>query len=123
MRKPPCIRGLKEFKKGCPQRSWNGEDGCPAWVEADLKAKDGGNVRVAECLDLYRARLHWHTNALLLGNQQATESFRNNMTETDHNGNGRPKPDPAVMALIGVLDDMQKSRKLIEQNKLEGGPS
>jgi len=89
-------------------------------VEKELKAKDGRTVRVAECLDLYRARLHWHTNALLEGNQQATESFRNNMTEIGQDGKGRPKPDPAVMALIGVLDDMQKCRKMIEQDSPEG---
>jgi len=78
---PPCIRGLKQFaKKGCPMRPWSPADpgGCPAWVQKDIPDKSGGKAHIAECLDLYMARMAWHTNALLEGNQQAIESFRNN---------------------------------------------
>ena len=103
MKKPPCIRGLIAFKKGCPQRSWNGEDGCPAWVEVEMKSKNGEKITIKECLDLHMARLHFGTNMLLEGNQQAIETFRNNMSIE-----GSPKPDPAILALANIIDSSQK---------------
>jgi len=78
--KPPCIRGLPAFKKGCPQRVWSerNPDGCPAWVETRMPTKGGTEfIEIAECLDAYRVRLQFDTNRLLEGNAQAVESFRN----------------------------------------------
>ena len=97
MKKQPCIRGLNEFKKGCPRCCWNEEAGigCPAWIDKKMKAKNGEDIHIKECLDLYMARLHYSTNALLEGNQQAIEKFRNNMSVE-----GMPKPDPALKEIV-----------------------
>jgi len=74
--KPPCIRGLKEFKKGCPQRCWNGNDGCPAWME-EIIVENGKKKNHGACLEWWK--LFYARNALRLleGTQQATESNRN----------------------------------------------
>lgn len=95
---PPCIRGLKEFKKGCCQRSWNGKDGCPAWIERDkVPQSDGSFKDIKECLDLWMFRLAWTQCGLLEGNQQATESFRNGMIEQAADGSTRPKINQVVI--------------------------
>lgn len=91
---PPCIRGLKEFKKGCPQRSYNADDGtgCPAWIErSKVLQPDGSCKDIKECLDMWMFRLAWTQCGLLEGNQQATESFRNGMIENAPDGSTRPK--------------------------------
>ena len=108
MAKQPCIRGIQAFRKGCPMRPWNGEDGCPAWIEMEMQDKSGNRVLIKECLDLYMARLHYSTNALLEGNQQAVESFRNNMTTAKG-----PKPDPAVLRLLQVVEEINSLPKQI----------
>lgn len=112
--KPPCIRGLAAFKKGCPQHAWNGEDGCPAWIERDMDKKGGSEkIKVAECLDMFMARLAWGTNALLEGNQQSIESFRNGMVTTI-NGVAHPKPDPALAKIaLAVFDFSNPALALI----------
>lgn len=103
---PPCTRGLKAFKKGCPMRPWNGVDGCPLWVDIYLPTKEGERIRIEECVDLYQVRLQYSTNQLLEGNQQAIEKFRNNMSV-----DGSPKPDPAMirMAEMMAIQNFQKS--------------
>lgn len=108
MKKPPCIRGLKEFKKGCPCRPWDGETGCPAWAELlvtpngePLKQKD----KIGKCLDHWALDLQLKSLGLLEGNQQAIESFRNNMTV-----DGSPRPDPAVVGLLSVFEKYQQVR-------------
>ena len=115
MKKPPCIRGLAVFKKGCPQRGWDGEDGCPAWVDKTMTNQGGTEqYKIAMCLDLYMAHLQYDTNRLLEGNQQATESFRNNMSTPEG-----PKPDPAVLHLVHVMEEhkrvQQAASKMIGQ--------
>jgi hypothetical protein len=102
MKNPPCIRGLKEFKKGCPQQPWNGVSGCPAWVEllvtpegAPLKPKD----KIGKCIDHWDIELRLKALGLLEGNQRATESFRNNMS-TDRG----PRPDPALLKMINMIE-------------------
>ena len=61
--------------------------------------KKGGTecLEIKECVDIYMARLQFDTNVLLEGNQQAVESFRNNMSTASG-----PKPDPAVMKLLNM---------------------
>ena len=113
--KPPCIRGLAAFKKGCPER--DGEGGCPAWVELlvtprgePLKPKD----KIGRCIDRWQHEFQLTMLSLLEGNQQAVESFRNNMT-TD----GGPRPDPAVVHLVQLLEDRQRIQ--YEAAKMIGG--
>lgn len=57
-------------------------------------------IMIRECLDLWIARLHWGTNQLLEGNQQAIESFRNNMTVE-----GCPRPDPAMLRMLELIQN------------------
>ena len=79
MNLPPCIRNLKEFKKGCPQRKWDGESGCPAWIEMPVATK--GNPQHKEikgqCIDIWMWEFQWAALGSLEGNQQATEGNRN----------------------------------------------
>lgn len=98
--KPPCIRGLHQFKKGCPQKPWDGSEGCTAWIEEMVIDRDNPEKKRIEkkCLDLWMFTLAWHSNGLLEGNQQAVESFRNNMCY-----DGGPKPDPAMIHLVKTL--------------------
>ncbi len=104
---PPCIRGLKPYEKsGCPCRPWDGENGCPAWVELlvtpagePLKPKD----KIGKCLDHWDLELRLKSLGLLEGNQQAIESFRNNMSVT-----GSPKPDPALVRLVEVVEEYKE---------------
>ena len=77
---PPCIRGLKRFeKKGCPQKKWDGKEGCPAWIELSVSAI--GNPLQKEirkqCLDLWIWEFQWAGMGQREGMQQATESNRN----------------------------------------------
>lgn len=73
---------MKRFeKKGCPQRKWDGQDGCPAWIEMPVATR--GNPQHKEvkgqCLDLWLWEFQWAALGLLEGNQQATEESRNMM--------------------------------------------
>ena len=123
MSKPPCIRGLKQFKKGCPQREWNGVDGCPGWITRPIVTKDNPTeARPAnECIDLYMARLQWDTNALLEGNQQAVESFRNGMLEMDtEERRFLPRTSMGVKILVNLIEEEMKAREIVyahEQRK------
>jgi hypothetical protein len=109
----PCIRGLKEFKKGCPEKYWDGKSGCPAWKEYTVPQEDGKPIIIKGCIDCLSE--HWLFEAirLLEGNQKATESFRNGMCETGQDGKVRPKPDAGVLSLLG----------LIQQRARLGGPN
>jgi hypothetical protein len=103
--KVPCIRGLSCMKNGCPMKPWDGEEGCPAWVELlvtpedePLKPKD----KQGNCVDMWNLTLKLRELALLEGNQRAIESFRNNMSV-----DGSPKPDPALYALAQAIERRQ----------------
>jgi len=101
MLKKPCIRGLKEFKNGCPGMAWSEKHstGCPAWIEREMFSRGGmKKTKFAECLDHWTAKLQYDTNVLLEGVQQAVETFRNNATI-----DGSPKPDPAVKEFMQIL--------------------
>lgn len=102
---PPCIRGLKAFKAGCPQAAFDGETGCPAWMSRTMPRRDNPlqHETISQCVDLWIFRLAFDACGLLEGNQQAIESFRNNMTVVDESGRGVPRPDPALAAVVGML--------------------
>lgn len=110
MKKPPCIRGLQEFKKGCPQKSWDGKEGCPAWKELII-SKRGNPLEKetkAQCISEWSFEFQWATMGLLEGNQQAVESFRNGMLQIDNNGKAEPKPDPVTIILLNLIKDIQQ---------------
>lgn len=104
---PPCIRNLERFRKtGCPQREWDGEQGCPAWIELAVPDPDHPVKRRIEkkCLDLWMFTLNWSQLGLLEGNQRAVESFRNGMVELGADGKAYPKPDPAMLHLVNEIE-------------------
>lgn len=110
----PCIRNLDQFKKkGCPQKSWDGKEGCPCWIELSVSKK--GNPLEKEirkqCLDMWLFEFQWAMMGLLEGNQQATESFRNGMVQEGPDGKLHPKPDLATVLLIKQI---QSKRDIIE---------
>jgi hypothetical protein len=120
--KYPCIRNLDCFKKsGCPQKSWDGEKGCPCWIELSVSKK--GNPLEKEirkqCLDMWLFEFQWAMMGLLEGNQQATESFRNGMVQTDDNGQTHPKPDPVIIALLSFLKSIQNKQEIIIQHEIK----
>ena len=105
MKKPPCIRGIV---KRCPEKTWDGQDGCPAWIERNTLTKGGEQQIVKQCLDLWVFKMLWDQCGLLEGNQQAVESFRNGMCQ-EFNGEVMPKPDPVMVALFN-----EQQKKLIQ---------
>jgi len=116
MKNPPCVRGLKPFeKRGCPQRSWDGDGGCPCWIEMSVSIRGDPMKKEIkkQCIDRWTWEFQWATLGLLEGNQKAVESFRNGMIETGSDNKDRPKPDPAMAALIGVIRDAQNMQKVV----------
>ena len=119
---PPCIRNLERFKKtGCPQKSWNGKEGCPAWIELlvtpkgePLKPKD----KIGRCIDHWNFEFQLTALGLIEGNQHAMESFRNGMIETREDGKDYPKPDSASLALFELFTQMQNQRKAIFEHEV-----
>ena len=80
MKTKPCIRSLPEFKKsGCPQKEWDGKEGCPAWKERIISKK--GNPQEKEtkkqCIDLWMFDFAWSSLGTMEGVQIATEANRN----------------------------------------------
>ena len=108
--KAPCVRNIPRFKHGCPEKSWDGESGCPCWIEMSVSSR--GNPKKQDirkqCLDFWTWEFQWAVLGLLEGNQQAVESFRNNMTEVGPDGNSRPKPDPAIIALCDIMSNIKR---------------
>jgi len=116
MRRPPCIRNLEKFKKsGCPKQQWNGEEGCPAWIELSVATKENPNKREIkkQCLDRWLWDFNWAMLGLLEGNQQAIETFRNGMVQETKDGQVVPKPDPAVVSLLSLLNGLKNKQQII----------
>jgi len=115
---PPCIRNLDVFKKtGCPQKCWDGEEGCSAWIEMTVGTPDNPNKPLLKkmCIDLWQFDFSVSTLGVLEGNQRATESFRNGMVEVDSSGQMRPKADPAIMTLLQMVHDQIQKKQIQEQ--------
>ena len=114
--KPPCIRGLKEFKRGCPQEKWNSFTGrgCPAWITRTVPTRSNPSEgeTISQCLDLWLLTVNWDANKLLEGTNQAIESFRNNMTETTEFGD-YPKASRGLRYLINFIEEEMKTRQII----------
>jgi hypothetical protein len=64
--------------------------------------------KIGRCVDLWMVELKLTELGLLEGNQQAIESFRNNMTV-----DGSPRPDPALCKMIRILEDNQRARTIV----------
>lgn len=80
MKTTPCIRSLPEFKKsGCPQKEWDGKEGCPAWKELILSTKGNPQQKEAkkQCIDLWMFEFTWASLGTMEGVQIATEANRN----------------------------------------------
>lgn len=112
--KRPCIRGLKEFKKGCPEKAWNGSDGCPAWKEYTIPQDDSKPILIKDCIDCLQEHWQFESLKLLEGNQRATESFRNGMCEQAGDGQVYPKTTKALLQLAGVIDQFRQETRQIE---------
>jgi len=113
MKNPPCIRGLKPFEKGgCPQKAWNGNEGCLCWIELTV-SKRGSPLQKEikkQCIDLWAFDFQWAMMGLLEGNQKAVESFRNGMVEEGDDGKAKPKSDDASLALFGLFRELKKEQ-------------
>lgn len=107
----PCIRNLTAFKRGCPEKCWDGKEGCPAWTEMTMPRRDNPQIKetVSDCLDIFMFTIGYETLGLLEGNQRAIESFRNGLVTTTMQGEDVPKPDPAMHKLAEILENMKRS--------------
>lgn len=126
MKTMPCIRGLNDFKKGCPKRCWNNEtgEGCPAWIELMLIDPNNplnGKKNTGNCIDLWKIDLKLRELGLIESNVIATESFRNGMVFKDKSGNIVPKSSGAELALLQMINKNMDQQQLdnIEPKKLD----
>ena len=107
--KPPCTRNIKRFEDGCPERSFNPNDGmgCPLWLDLEVPTRENPLVKKKQekCIDLWYFTLQWSMLGYLEGNQQATETFRNAMCEVDPDapGGARPKATTVVVEMVQKL--------------------
>lgn len=117
--KAPCIRNLKAFEKGCPSRPWDGEGGCPCWIEIPVATQGDPKKKEIkrQCIDLWLFEFQWAMLGLLEGNQQATESFRNGMLEVCKDGETRPKPDQGILALFSLFNRLQEQKRIIFEHE------
>ena len=116
----PCILGLRQFEKtGCPQKSWDGEEGCPAWKELILSNRENPlkKENKAQCIMEWQFEFQWSMLGLLEGNQQAIETFRNGMVSTGADGVTYPKPDPAMVTLLSTIERNIRNTKRIENKE------
>ena len=116
----PCIRNLERFKKkGCPQKIWDGKEGCPCWIEMPVSNRENPEKKEIKknCIDLWQFDFQWAMLGLLEGNQQATESFRNGMVQTGEDGKDYPKPDPGVIQLYKLFDDMRNEQRIVLEHE------
>jgi hypothetical protein len=111
---PPCIRNLEKFKDGCPERPWNGRDGCPAWIEMPVATQ--GNPLQKEvrrqCIDLWNTQFNWAQLGVMEGNQQATEGARNMIALNCLVTTNTKSPEELVRVATNNLNKSKK--KLLE---------
>lgn len=110
MKKSPCIKALPEFKKsGCPQQSWDGENGCPAWIELSVASKGDPQQREIkkQCIEFWMFDFAWANLGAMEGVQIATEGNRNMTAMMTLGFTGRMKSDQLA----------EIAKKQIESNK------
>lgn len=116
---PPCIRGLKCFEKsGCPQKAWDGEEGCPAWAEVPYEDEEKpGEIKIVKaCIDVIQFDVNLKMLRLLAGNQAATESLRNGLCE-NIGGETQPKSPPAMTQFMNILTAINNRNLLPNKDK------
>jgi hypothetical protein len=118
---PPCIRNLEPFKKtGCPQKSWDGEEGCTAWMEMTVGTRDNPLKPDLKkmCIDMWQFDFALTQIGILEGNQQAIESFRNGMVDVDpRDSKVKPKPDPAMIQLVNLVFQQIQKQNIIAEHE------
>lgn len=99
----PCIRGLKEFKRGCPENN-----SCPAWIETlgSLHPKP-----IRQCSDVAMVHLLWDLNCNVIGAQQATENLRNGLCEEDPITK-QPVPRQLKLTIVKATEIHERIRAL-----------
>lgn len=120
--KMPCIRNLERFKKsGCPQKIWDGKEGCPCWIEMPVANRENPQKKEIRrnCIDLWQFDFQWAILGLLEGNQQAVESFRNGMIQTGIDGKDYPKSDPANLTLLNLFKGLMEKQEIIFEHKMK----
>lgn len=120
--KRPCVRGLKDFQKnGCPEKYWNGNEGCPAWKEYTIPGKPGDPPTVIkDCIDMLSEYWQFESLKLLEGNQKATESFRNGMCEVAPDGKTYPKADQGIMQLLWLMQNKNQLKSSDNTELIKG---
>ncbi len=100
-------------------KAWDGEEGCPAWIEQTVGSKENPmqpELR-KQCLELWKFDLQWSMLGALEGNQQAVESFRNGMVQVDGQGTVHPKADPALLKLVHIVQEQIKKQEIIHDHE------
>jgi hypothetical protein len=101
----PCIRGLREFKKGCPENNL-----CQAWIETLGRMQP---KIIKKCVDLVMVDLLWDMNCNTIGVQAATESFRNGMCEVSPDGKTvRPKINQLVINADRFIQEQPQLKRI-----------
>lgn len=76
---------------------------CSHWLELPMENLSSGKVVIeGHCLDYWKVKLQLENNKIMTGQQQAIESFRNEMI----------KPNPGIVALINLLAKMTERKKI-----------
>lgn len=117
---PPCIRGLKRFeKKGCPQKGWDGKEGCPAWKELVVASRDNPLKKEIQkkCIDLWLWEFQWAGMGQREGLQQATESNRNMTALHSLVITGAKSPEELIKVATKNLEASQKQLLIEAEGK------
>jgi len=99
----PCIKNLFAFRKaGCPEKAWDGEEGCPCWIELVSSNKSNPLEKEVkkQCMDKWLFDFQWASVGLAEANAQGQEQLRNGLLMKDENGQMVPKPD---MVMYNIL--------------------
>lgn len=125
MKQRPCVRGLREFKKGCPQKPWDPAtgEGCPLWKSYLVKKIDDPTRTPeikSQCVDEWQFDWLAWANAGLAGNQAAIESFRNGMTEQRSDGQVGPKQSPEMLSVLRILYAASQKHQAIGEQPVTG---
>ena len=117
MKKMPCIRNLEAFKKkGCPEKSWNGEEGCSCWIEMPV-AERGNPLKTEirkQCLDKWLFDFQWASLGLAEANVKGAEQLRNGLLMEDASGHLVPKPDMVMCSVLKAA--FNPNRKAIQND-------
>lgn len=92
--KKPCIRNLDCFKKtGCPEKPWDGKEGCPAWKELIVSTRANPLEKEVrkQCMDEWLFEFAWAGLGISEGQQRVSEEIRNGLVSKADTGELIPK--------------------------------